>query len=65
MTKQHFEAVAESIKFRVTNAINQTEKDAFELLASDLAARFAIFNPRFDTQRFLRGCGLADAEREV
>jgi len=52
MTKQDFEAVAETLKeWKRINA-------PFEVLVGALADYFQIANPNFDFYKFVRACGI-------
>lgn len=49
-TKQHFEALAKLIK-------NSDAKSKYKI-AQDLTKLFSEDNPRFESKRFLKACGL-------
>lgn len=59
MSRKHFTAVAESIRFRyLARERDDAEKFAIKLVAEDLAVTFKQINPRFDRGRFLAACGI-------
>ena len=56
---QHFNAIAESIRFRyLARERDAGEKNAIKLVAEDLAVTFKEVNPSFDRGRFLTACGI-------
>lgn len=50
MTKQHFEAIADTLNLSYTHAPNPL---VVETLIVNLADRFEQFNPRFNRSKFL------------
>lgn len=59
MSRKHFNAVAESIRFRyLARERDAGEKNAIKLVAEDLAVTFKQINPNFDRGRFLAACGI-------
>ena len=58
MTKKHFKAIAEIIKFRMDATLYSPP---VEVLAKDLAQYFKQDNPRFDRERFLAACGIEES----
>lgn len=54
MTKKHFQAAAELVKFL---DVSPAEK---MLVAQSMVELFRQFNGRFDQGRFLQACGLSD-----
>lgn len=70
MSRKHFTAVAAAIKTQIdeaqlpsiTELDNIARKSAFQAtvrIAQEFARIAASDNPRFDTQRFLRACGIS------
>jgi len=57
MTKKDFEIIAKVIESNVLRS-SKTEESRLQALAAELAEKFKIINPRFDTQRFIAACGL-------
>jgi hypothetical protein len=63
MTKKDYELIARSFKSQIVR-IDVTKRDAVAALsplfaaARELATAFSAENPRFDTGRFLRACGV-------
>jgi hypothetical protein len=67
MSKKHFEALAKTIQARLDTVKNATHltgveqsltRNAIETIARDVANVCADANPRFDTHRFLKACGI-------
>lgn len=58
MSKKHFIAITEVIRKQIEAAVTNTAYSAAEAIARDFARIVASDNPRFDTQRFLRACGI-------
>lgn len=62
MTKKHYEAIAESISYRMSMQYPadhaQYGVTTLRLLAKELADYFASDNPKFDRTRFLDACGI-------
>ena len=58
MTKQDFEVVADRIKRNLAAGMDPL---TLACLAEDLACDFALRNPRFDRERFLKACGVQPA----
>lgn len=52
MSRKHFIAIAESIKF------SQVDADAKKQMAKNLASALASTNPAFNRERFLDACGV-------
>lgn len=52
-TKRHFEAIAKLIK--------QSDADSKTVIAQDMAKLFKEDNPRFNTDRFYKACGIGSA----
>lgn len=65
MTRKYYEVIAKAIKRQVERTKlgfqhdEDKSLDRLDDLAHDLAGEFAADNPRFDTARFLKACGLA------
>ena len=57
MTRKDFEAIAHIIHTRVTLG-DASDRDVCAEIASVLARYLSTTNPRFDTGRFMRACGL-------
>lgn len=59
MTRKDYVAIAQAFKLaHVPNASAETQASLFEL-AGRLANILALDNPRFDRERFLVACGVA------
>lgn len=65
MTRQHFVAIAATVKASLEIADNDEKagrpedaRNAITRLANDLATQFAQANSRFDRARFLKACGV-------
>lgn len=56
MTKKHFEMIAAELAFAKSTGLS------VDTLACNLARQFSEINPRFDTDLFLRACGLTPSE---
>lgn len=56
MTKKHFEAIAQDIRFQAEQSSDEG-RDAIRSTAAAMAVTFSIFNQNFDRQRFLTACG--------
>jgi len=61
VTRRDFEQIAQIIKLASDLKFSDSNK-AIEAIANQLAAKFKSDNPRFDRERFLRACGLGQAE---
>lgn len=62
MTKKHFSAIAAALLIEVLTAKDQQTRAAIVAIAKRLAEQFAAFNPNFDRNRFLRACGVVEAD---
>ena len=58
MTRKDFELIAEVI--RLFPWISDAQRDVGDLIAVRLANALATTNPRFDTERFLKACGIEE-----
>lgn len=59
ITKQTYELVASVIRSRIESAKYESQWDEAEEIAKVLADKFAANNPRFNRERFLIACGVA------
>ncbi len=53
MTRQHFEAVAETLNLSYRNAPSEQVENILTTLAMNLAHQFEEVNPRFNRSKFL------------
>jgi len=53
MTRQHFEAVAETLNLSYRNAPSEQVENILTTLAANLADEFEKTNPRFNRSKFL------------
>lgn len=59
MTRKDYEATARAFYVRLNaSPTDKAACDTVRWLANDLAREFQKGNPRFDSNRFLRACGL-------
>lgn len=59
MTQKHFIAIAETFNAEITSFAGPSEaRDVAIRMAKRFAVVAASDNPKFDTQRFLRACGI-------
>lgn len=58
MTRKDFEAVATAISEEARLCPSPEAKFAVKMVASRLAAEFALINPRFDRERFMEASGV-------
>jgi len=56
MTKKDYVFIAETLKSELIN--ENGDKKTLQSLASQFSGRLAADNPRFNSQRFLKACGL-------
>jgi hypothetical protein len=56
MTRQHFDAIAETIR-RCSDCFNH-DTAGNRVFANAMAAELARFNPNFSRARFLQACGV-------
>lgn len=61
-TKKDYELVAKVIKQKIENHRSPEAYMDLEDLASDLCDAFEADNEQFDTERFLRACGVTAEE---
>lgn len=68
MSRKHFEALAAAIAESYYEACQDTHNEAARAAVCTLAGRIARAcsndNPRFDDRRFLRACGIVDADKD-
>lgn len=57
MTKKHFIAIAETIKWERDQTGSSAGREAIEAVAFALADEFKCFNSSFDKERFITACG--------
>lgn len=58
MSKNNYVAIAATIKNIRELCQAKEAREAITYIASDLAREFVKDNPRFDSDKFLRACGL-------
>jgi len=64
MTRKHFLLIAETIKAQIeaerpTDSSGERAEQALRRLAMRFAQALATTNPGFDSERFLRACGVS------
>ncbi|MCH7502577.1 MAG: hypothetical protein IIA10_04405 [Proteobacteria bacterium] len=55
MTRKHFNAIAETIRYQASVS-DADERRVIANLAAELAGTLAQFNPHFDRGRFIAAC---------
>lgn len=58
MTRQHFVAIAATVKASLEVATTHEARASVQGLAVSLSDEFHKFNPNFDGRRFLHACGV-------
>ena len=58
MTRKHYEILAAALMRSFSQATEESIRDALEELACDLSGELEKDNPKFNTQRFLKACGV-------
>ena len=64
MTKQHFQAIADTFKGQLEISHSDMRRAGIIQTARDMADTMRRFNSRFDRSRFLAACGLAPEDRQ-
>jgi hypothetical protein len=58
MTQKHFVFIAASLKQSLLAAITECERKTVKAVCFTMAANLSDTNPKFDSVRFLKACGL-------
>jgi hypothetical protein len=59
MSRKDYEAIAAMLRQHIVGGITADEQATARAIAGNLAGHFAQDNARFDSERFLTACGVA------